>query len=1027
LVEPHLKPPAEKVFISDNLQRILVCLCSVCVVILFPFLQTFALNVSNLQSPLASLIQPVAMVGGISFVSLYLVLRILSPKREVMLQSLLMFIVLVAWLQTYFFVGDFGFLDGRPPDWEGTQLISFFQLLLEIGLLVFFFTRSLTLFQNIKFVSFLILMSSIISLYPHFQTLFGENTKKYAFNENKVFDFSSSKNVLIILVDTLQSDVFNEVLEEQAELKSSLEGFTYFRNAVSAFSKTYASVPAILSGTVFDNSTTLPKYLDEAYKERSLPSALLKQDFDVRLHSFAPYSLEAHPQVALNISGTKGSALDYTNSLQKDLVLLINLLTFKLSPHVFKEWIYNDGRFRIPIPVMAPSVDKCQLDDSLKDVSAALNNFDTRFFDEFRHCANASIEAPVFRYFHISGAHAPFQFGEKFQHIGQQKVTRKNFKVQVEGVFYQLSLLLKKMKELGVYDNATIVVLGDHGGGDLAVELNLNQSNIPRRPEPHSTLSKQKVMGGIPALLYKPMNSNDDLSISDVPVSLTDVARTISDELGYKDALFPGENLFQVEPSSTRTRFHKYYEFSGWDIDYILPLTEFTVDGFSWYPESWRPSKRNLNVITDKNFTGLMISMVKGGNLGTYSAGGWETSQESGTKIGESEARLNLSKSFEEDLVVQVVHQSFPASSAFTETITVSLDKSSLGEWSFKPGDGQRRKMLVIPKKLSHKLKAIPLVLASNKAASKVNIKEVSVFSPDIYAYNLGEDIDFSITGFGKKHLTYGWSTADRRGVYSLGHESGLLLMLGSSPKVDLELRIDLDALVFESWNEQGVIVFVNHEKIEEMVFRDTRSHQVSLKLPLKLFENTRLMDIRFEYENAIQPATLGRSTDTRYLAVALNSVVVSDWNEELFIKPVFAKTFQLLDKDGINSVVDSQGKLYPLGASLKGYLDGVNQENQQLTFSGWAINAEVPADKLSMVLFRKNKSPVVRSLNAKRPDVAVYFKESQFVNSGYSFSIPTEILDADESMKLFIVSDLGYSAEVAFPEGFRSTKRKVN
>ncbi|MFT5210697.1 MAG: hypothetical protein ACI9CE_002424 [Flavobacterium sp.] len=1008
-----MKPPEEKVFNSDNLQRILICLCFVSVVVLFPFLQAFALNVSNLQFPLIRFLQPLAVVSGLGFISLYLALKVMPSKLEAKFQAAILFVAIVAFLQTNFFIGDFGFLDGREPDWERARFTSLLQLTFELALLVLFVLRFLVVFQNIKFISFLILISSMLSLYPYYPTLLGDDEKKYVFNENRVFDFSSSSNVIVILVDTLQSDVFNEVIEEQSELKEQLEGFTYFRNNVGAFSKTYASVPAILSGTVFDNSTTLPVYLKKAYRELSLPSVLLKEGFDVRLHSFAPYSLEAHTQVAMNVSGTKGSAADVDNFLQRDAVLLSNLLIFRLSPHVFKEWVYNDGRFRIPVPLQEQNSNKCHLSDSKREVSQAINTFDTKFFDAFNHCANVSIEEDVFRYFHISGAHAPFQFGKKFEYIGQQKINRENFKNQIKGVFHQLNLLLDKLRELDVYENATIVILGDHGGGDLAVDLNLNQPGLPTRPKPHLKLSKQKVMGGIPALLYKPARSSGELAISDAPVNLTDVAKTISDALGYEDKGFPGINLFQVEPGSERTRLHKYYVFGGWDIDYILPLTEYEVKGFSWFPESWSASRRNLNIITDSSYDGLIVSMVGNGNLKDYEASGWSPPQESGTYIERYDARLNLEKSFEGDVVLQMAHQNFPVSAQSTETIVISLDGHILGQWQFYAGDGQRKKTVVIPSSLASKLDRLPLILTTDKSESKVNIKEIRIVDSDIYEYVLGEEIDFSNTGFGKKYQAYGWSASGKRGSYSLGFNSRLLISLGSIPQKDLKLSIDLDALVFKSWNEQEISVFVNDVKIKDMIFRDTRSHQVSLNVPVDNVNGSRLIDVRFEYHDAIQPAKLGTSTDTRYLAFVLNKLIIGKVNEELSVTDDFPRRFSLSSENGREILKDNEGVSYLKEEGLKGYMDSVREEDKHIRFSGWAINQTQPSDRLKILVVYAGEQLTVRNLGTPRVDVGDHFGNREFDDSGYSFTIPSFQVHEPEKVRIFVISEMGYGSEI--------------
>ncbi|MBL4681615.1 MAG: sulfatase-like hydrolase/transferase [Pseudomonadales bacterium] len=1004
-----------------TIQRIFVSLSFVIVLLLIPFLHVYALNITNLQFPLFRIGPSVFGLIAVIFLGLWGVQKFLSHQLEKKFQVFLIFVSVIVWMQTNFFVGDYGFLDGREPDWQADKLTPYLQVSFQLLILVFFVFRHKLVSQNASFISIMLLLSSTFSLFPYYSAFFGVQEKKYAFNASQVFEFSKRKNVIVILVDTLQADVVNEILTESPDLKDVFSGFTFFRNSVSAFSKTYASVPALLSGIAFDNSSTLPIYLKETYREKSLPARLLKEGYDVRLHSFAPYSLVAHPEVAMNVAGTKGNSPSQEGMLQKDLVLLANLSLFKLAPHLIKPWIYNGGNFRIPLPPVTPIKAECALVEENVQVSRNNSAFDAKFFDEFLQCASASLDKSTFRYFHLSGAHAPFQFDKKFEYIEQQTINRNNFKAQTRGVFSQLENVFNKLRDLNIYDNATIVVLGDHGAGDLAVDLNLKQVGLPLRTQQHSKLNEQKVMGGIAALLYKPAKSKGEIRISDVPASLTDVAHTIHSELGLKSQGFPGLNLFEIKPGDQRVRLHKYYEFGGWDIDYILPLTEYVIRGFSWFPESWAVSDRNLNIIKDLDYKGLIISMVSDGNLSDYDAGGWGKPLENGTKLEANEAKLRFQKSFNGEVVLQMTYQSYPVSVGTDETITLALAGQMLGKWNFYPGDGQRKKVLVIPEALANKLSQESLSLRSSKIESGVRIKEFRIDSPGKYDYNIGTEIDFSNTGLGKKYQTFGWSTAEKWGSFSLGHRSGLMLKLGSHPERDLGLNMNLDALLFEPWNEQRISIIINDQKIEDLIFRDTRAHQVTLKIPQRILYNTSLFNIQFVYHNAIKPESLGTSTDTRYLAQSLKNLRIYDWDKKVSIQKVQPKSFQLLLEGGDLYLQDSEGDRYLVGHRLNGYLDGVTNDGTISRFGGWAVNTEKPRDKPFVVMFEDDKFLTVRKLNVKRPDVASHFGESELHDSGFSFSFPNVKFNGTKTLKLFVVSDLGHASEFVYPPRFRS------
>ena len=75
-----------------------------------------------------------------------------------------------------------------------------------------------------------------------------------------VLELSPERNVIILLVDTLQSDIFEELVNENPELKRELPGFTYFRNSSGLFPYTHLSIRALLTGAHYRPLEKLADY-----------------------------------------------------------------------------------------------------------------------------------------------------------------------------------------------------------------------------------------------------------------------------------------------------------------------------------------------------------------------------------------------------------------------------------------------------------------------------------------------------------------------------------------------------------------------------------------------------------------------------------------------------------------------------------------------------------------------------------------------------------------------------------------------
>ncbi len=94
-------------------------------------------------------------------------------------------------------------------------------------------------------------------------------------------------------------------------------------------------------------------------------------------------------------------------------------------------------------------------------------------------------------------------------------------------------------------------------------------------------------------MLVKPVNSTGTLSISDAPVTLGDIPKTIADSYGIANN-FSGESILDSTSSDERTRLFYEYDWMNddWDKQYLPPMTEYQINGFSWDPASWKPSYR---------------------------------------------------------------------------------------------------------------------------------------------------------------------------------------------------------------------------------------------------------------------------------------------------------------------------------------------------------------------------------------------------------------------------------------------------
>jgi len=777
-------------------------------------------------------------------------------------------IIMTAWLQTNVFIGSYGFLSGQTPDWTAALWLQAGQGALLIGLTLLCLTARDTLCSNLVFLCTLLALTSLAYLPELLEKANSIEVKKYTFTKDGIYNFSSKRNVIVFVIDSAQADVVNEIFEDVQTIKDKFQGFTMFRNSVSAFPKTYASIPAILSGRSFDNSEPLPRYIKKAYIEESISVRLKEAGYDARYSSSSPHSLFAHPLVAENVANVEGTLVDRENVIIKDSELLANMVLFRLSPHLLKSYVYNQGDFLLDFnkskDAYIETATNCQLNDDERRYSKVRRSFDNTLLDEFHACANASLKEPAFRFFHLYAPHSPYRMDAEFQDIGNKPLKREWFLLQTKGALNVLGNLIEQLDERGILENSLVVIVSDHGEGEHNVGLNLDLS-LPARTKTRSDTKRSLVRGGIPLMMVKRPQDSGDIQYSDAPVQLTDVPATVYDWVGVSNPT-KGRSVFSIRPEEERKRTHRYYRFNGWNIDFIVPLTEYVIDGFSWYPESWTKSDTNFDSLASSSFKGQLVTLQRGGNMGRYLHSGWSDPLENGRMMNSSSASITLEGTSTSVLTVRHgLNQSEDSS------LEVLHNGKPIESWFMSNNDGQRNKTAVLNGP------GTQTIVFSKKGqdAPQLLFRELRLEPISNYKYELGTDIDFTNLGNSEKYRTYGWSRTEHWGASSIGHSSGAIMTLAQTPGQDLSLKVHLSGYVFKQWPEQKIEILANKVVVGHLSLMDNSKKVVEFVIPGEVITPEGLIDLSFRYLNPVRQKEIGVSGDSRLQSIAMINLVI--------------------------------------------------------------------------------------------------------------------------------------------------------
>jgi len=843
-----------------SLDRIILAIALPVLLIVLPFLHVYANNVTNLQLPMSAFFSLFGFVALGLAVATFILLQLLPGNWTTWIVAMATFLMALAWLQTNFFIGEFGFLTGETPDWQVDRVNQVLQAAFLATLFAGMLWFRNTISSNVSFIVSLLVLSALAYVPSLLEKAGRVEDNKYTFNRNGVFEFSTLRNVVIFVLDSAQADVVYEVMSEHPEIAEKYRGFTLFRNSTSAFPKTYASIPSLLTGQAYDNSEPLHDYLQRIYLNESLPARLTLDGFDSRLLSSSPHSLIAHPRVAANVSDVQGKAASPA-VLAGETETIANLMLFRLSPHLLKPMIYNNGDFRISLdqPATASSPGRCSLTEDERRFSKDRKSFDNVFLDEFTKCSKASLSQPALKFYHLYAPHAPYQLDENFEFIGSKPLKRQWFTLQTRGVLNAIGDMMALMEERGLMENTLIIITSDHGEGEYNVGV-VYPEDLAEQPAAEGEVGQNIVRGGMPLMMAKRPKDSSELRMSDAPVQLTDVPATVYEWLGIENNT-EGRSVFSVGEDEVRPRYHRYYQFAGWNIDYIVPLTEYVVNGFSWYPGSWALSGREFKQGINNSFEGEFLTLHRTGNFDEWEHAGWTTPGKVARGVTESGATVRLRGSG-----VSLLTAKHSLYSKEDTKIALFQDEKPAGSWTFTTDDGQRTKTLVLDANGEFKLG----LKTESEIGRNVRFRELRLEPVSKYYYEPGTTINFTDVGNSSKYRTYGWSRTEYWGTSSIGKSSGVIVTLDETIREPLEVNLLLSGYVFDEWPAQIVDVYANDVLLGTLTLNDNSRATHRLDIAPEVIGDSGVLDFSFRYRTPLRQNEHGISHDNRLQAIAM-------------------------------------------------------------------------------------------------------------------------------------------------------------
>ena len=358
--------------------------------------------------------------------------------------------------------------------------------------------RKIKILSNLLNISLIVLIvTTCVNFYTAKELLHSRRTQderqgtclEIPQNLKDFFTFSRyGKNIVVVMLDMFTGGNMNQLLERHPDLKTELDGFTWYEDVVTAGSSTIFGKPSILGGEAAhpltlnrNNDTSLEGKITAAYgkffkklQEHNFRISVYDVDF-LNPGQLTPYLI---PDVKTNFINTPYTIWDgavacwenkhnfYIKKILNYNSILNKIGIYNVVPTKYKKVLYDKGRWKETKAIIAYT--------NIRNTSNYLANLEVPL-----DASNVSeIKENSFIYLMNLLPHGPWVINESGMPSskggwGETRQMKYNgiSKEHLRNEYFALKKLIawfSWMKTNNVYDNTQIILVSDHGFGDSA-------------------------------------------------------------------------------------------------------------------------------------------------------------------------------------------------------------------------------------------------------------------------------------------------------------------------------------------------------------------------------------------------------------------------------------------------------------------------------------------------------------------------------------------------------------------------------
>ena len=531
----------------------------------FSPLEVVARNAGEFFFPLSNVWWPQLLVCLAGALLLTLLMLLLPARAGLTVAAAMLGLGLAAYVQILFLNGLIPSMTGKAIDISSSEKILNLVLWIVITLLavvlVFLFSKKFRKNTELALCAVagaLIVMqlAGFVSSALTMDTKTTKDRQNHVLSARGQFDLGSESNVVVFVMDTADGAWAREMLDRWPDLKDTLSGWTWYPNATSRYNRTYPALTYMLTGQTCHFDRPVPTYVDEAFTNGA---AFLKNlsdaGVDTRILTPDPdlVSDQADPYIAnaVNYDYADFGNL-YLPRLEK---VLLRIAVYKSAPYLFKNYgLYdmnyvNTASFKIH-----------------NDPETKYGNYDYEFYAKLKSngLTVSDTNKKAFRFYHTAGTHIGVFWGEDLV-PDPNRVGTGDYPAALRGCFKNVEEYIARLKDLGLYDQTTIIVTADHG----------SNFGVPYGQPLERTTTATPIM----MVKYAGSDLTQPLQENKAPVSQDELFSTVEQALSAAPSgLGSGKTFKDFTEGEARDRFYDFIAYH----DHLageIAVREYLIDG----------------------------------------------------------------------------------------------------------------------------------------------------------------------------------------------------------------------------------------------------------------------------------------------------------------------------------------------------------------------------------------------------------------------------------------------------------------